>query len=49
MLNENLIESYKHIYKQRTGKELNDEEAFSQMMKLVTLVKAVYKNKYNKE
>jgi len=43
MTNEELVEKYKSLYKERTGQDLSNEEAFSQAMNLVTLVKQVYK------
>ncbi len=41
MTNDELVKKYKAVYKQKTGQELRDEEAFEQAMKLVTLVKAI--------
>ncbi len=43
MTNEELIEKYKSLHREKTGMELSDEEAFSQAMNLVALVKDVYK------
>ena len=43
MTNEELVKSYKALYKKKFGKDLSDEEAFDQAMKLITLVKTVYK------
>jgi hypothetical protein len=41
MTNDELVKRYKAVYKQKTGQELTDEEAFEQAIKLVTLVKAI--------
>jgi hypothetical protein len=41
MTNEELVKRYKAVYKEKTGLELSDEEAFDQAMKLVTLVGAL--------
>ena len=44
MISEKYIKKYKEIYKSKNdGKELSDQEALGQFMKLTTLVKAVYK------
>ena len=43
MTNEDLIKKYKSLYREKTGQDLSDEEAFSQAMNLVTLVKVIYR------
>ena len=42
MNTDTLVRRYKEVYKRKTGKDLSDEEALDQAMKLVTLVEAVY-------
>jgi hypothetical protein len=42
MTNEELVEKYKAIYKQKTGKNLSDDEAWEQAMMLIELVRTVY-------
>lgn len=39
---EKLVRRYKEVHKEKTGIDLSDEEAYSQAINLVTLVKAVY-------
>jgi len=42
MISEKHLKEYKEIYKKKTGKDLSDQEALEQAIKLITLVKAVY-------
>ncbi len=44
MTTEELVRRYKEVYKSKTGKDVSDEDALDQAMKLVTLVEAVYKS-----
>jgi len=37
------VEKFKGIYRQAFGEEINDEEALEQCLKLVLLVKIVYR------
>jgi hypothetical protein len=43
MTTEKLVQSYKELYRKKFDKDLSDEEALDQAMKLITLVKAIYK------
>jgi urease accessory protein UreF len=43
MLSDEQIEKYRALYKNRFGKEISREEAYEQGIKLIRLVKAVYK------
>ena len=43
MTTDELIQRYKKLYKRKTGKELTDDEALDQAVKLVTLVEAIYR------
>lgn len=36
-----LVRRYKEVHEEKTGIELNDQEAYAQAINLVTLVKAV--------
>lgn len=42
MIEEKYLKEYKRIYKQKTGKDISDQEALRQFTKLTTLVKNVY-------
>ncbi len=42
MTREELVEKYKAIYKEKTSKDLPDDEAWNQALKLVQLVDAVH-------
>lgn len=42
MISEKYLERYKKLYRDKTGKDISDQEALEQATKLVTLVKAVY-------
>jgi len=43
MLNDNDIAEFQRIYKAEFGKEISREEALEQGIKLLTLMKAIYK------
>ena len=43
MLTDEQIENFQAIYKKRFGKEISREEAFEKGMKLVNLLKNIYK------
>lgn len=43
MISKELLEKYKAIYRKKTGKDISDQDASEQAIKLLTLVKAVYK------
>jgi hypothetical protein len=43
MLSDEQIEKYRALYKNRFGKEISREEAYEQGIKLIRLVKLVYK------
>jgi len=42
MNNDELVRRYQNLYRQKTGKDLPEDEALSQALKLVTLVGAIY-------
>lgn len=37
------IEEFKRLYKKKFGEEISDAEAYEKAVKLITLVKAIYK------
>ena len=43
MISQEALEKYKTIYRNKFGKDISDQDALEQAIKLLTLVKAVYK------
>ncbi len=43
MISKEALEEFKAIYKKKTGKDISDQDALESAIKLLTLVKAVYR------
>jgi len=43
MISKEHLDKFKEIYKKKTGKDISDQDALESAIKLITLVKAVYR------